>query len=386
MNRNWDAPFRYIVLTALLILLAGLLWYIRDVFKPLLSAALIAYFLSPSVNFVMTRFHLQRRTAANVVYVSTLTVVVILSVTLVPVMFEEMQSILADVKVAFSDLETLLSQPFDFGGLHLDLRLLASALRTLIDQNSIVPQPADALRFLQVTSRGFLWTLVILVTIYYLMTEWGQLRGWLIKLAPSHEQNDLTQLYYQIRAVWMGYLRGQIRLMVILALMYSIAWQIIGLQGALPLGIFAGLLNLLPEVGPAAIALLATVVALLEGSTIFTQLPHVWFAALTLGVFLLLNTLKTVFIQPRILGQSVLIHEALVFIAIVVALILQGVLGVLIVVPLLASVIIVGKYIRRRLLGLPPFEEDDESILSPDSPSKSKTALKRTPARKKTPK
>jgi hypothetical protein len=58
----------------------------------------------------------------------------------------------------------------------------------------------------------------------------------------------------------------------------------------------------------------------------------------------------------------------------------------LIVVPLLASVIIVGKYIRRRLLGLPPFEEDNESILSPDSPSKSKTALKRTPARKKTPK
>src|SRR5581483_427835 len=195
MNRIWDAPFRYIVLTAFLILLAGLLWYIREIFKPLLTGALIAYFLSPGVSFLISRYRLRRRTAASIVYVSTLAIVVIISVTLLPGMFEQIKSILTDITAALTDLETSFSAHLTFGSLRVELRLLVLALRGLVDQNAIVPQPADALRFLQVTSRGFLWFLVILVTAYYLMAEWDRLRNWLIELAPAREQRDLIQLY-----------------------------------------------------------------------------------------------------------------------------------------------------------------------------------------------
>jgi predicted PurR-regulated permease PerM len=374
MNRTWESPFRYIVLTALLILIAGLLWYIREIFRPLLTAALIAYFLSPAVNFLATRYRLRRKTAAIIVYVSTLAGLIIFSVTAVPAMFDEIQSILQDFQAALIDLEASLSKPFQFVSLQLDLRLLVPALRGLFNEGAIVAQPAETLRFLQVTSRGFLWTLVVLVTVYYLMTEWDRLRAWLIGLAPAHEHSDLERLYGEIRGVWLGYLRGQIRLVVILAVIYTVAWQIIGLSGAVPLGLLAGLLNLLPEVGPAAVAVLATLVGFLEGSS-YIHIPNAWFAALTLGVYLLLNTFKTVWLQPRILGHSVLLHEGLVFIAIVAAVVLQGVMGVLIVVPLLASIIVVGKYIRRRLLGQPPFEDAGESAsLSDPQPAADSTA------------
>ena len=82
------------------------------------------------------------------------------------------------------------------------------------------------------------------------------------------------------------------------------------------------------------------------------------FALLTGGVYVLLNNFKTIYLQPRILGKSVLLHEGVVFVAIIAAIVLQGVLGVLIVVPLLASALVVGRYLRRRLLGLSPFPED----------------------------
>jgi len=140
--------------------------------------------------------------------------------------------------------------------------------------------------------------------------------------------------------------------------MYSIAWFAIGLPGALALGVLAGILNLLPEVGPFAVAVLATIIAFIEGST-YIPVSNFWFAIITLGLYLLLNNFKTIWLQPRILGQSVFLHEGVVFVAIIAAIVLQGVLGVLIIVPLLATIVVLGRYIRRRLLGIHPFEDEE---------------------------
>jgi predicted PurR-regulated permease PerM len=227
------------------------------------------------------------------------------------------------------------------------------------------------------------WTLVVMVVVYYLMTEGDDLRRWMIGLAPAADQSDLWRLYADVREVWIEYLRGQLRLMLILGVIYAVGWEIIGLPGALVLGFLAGVLNLIPELGPAAIAVLATLVAYLEGSHVFSWMPNLGFAALTLGAYLLINTFKNVWLQPRILGRSVLVHEGLVFVAIVGALILNGILGVLVVVPLLGSVIIVGKYLRRRLLGLSPFEED--VIQAPAEPAGSVGAAAGSPAQAPSP-
>jgi len=227
--------------------------------------------------------------------------------------------------------------------------------------------------------------LVVLVTAYYLMTDWGKLRKTIINLAPHDERSDLEHLYRDIRAVWMGYLRGQIRLMFVLSIMYSIAWFAIGLPGALALGVLAGLLNLLPEVGPFAVAVLATVIAFIEGST-YIPVSNFWFAVITLGVYLILNNFKTIWLQPRILGHSVFLHEGVVFVAIIAAIVLQGVLGVLIIVPLLATFVVLGRYIRRRLLGMSPFDDKEPAPLvpQPDPVLRTESQTKPKPVRKKT--
>jgi predicted PurR-regulated permease PerM len=367
MNHNWDSSFRFLVMAALLVLLAATLWYIREIFQPLITAALLAFFLSPSVHFVMDRTGLRRRPAANLVYFSALAILIALPFTVLPALFDETQSILVDLTRALKELELVLGQPHQIGILRLDLRLLAPALRTMFNNGAIVPDPADAVRFLQITSRGFLWMLVILVTTYYLMTEWDRLRSALIQLAPEKEQSDLYRLYQQIQNIWTGYLRGQLRLILILAVIYTVAWQVIGLPGALLLGAAAGLLNLLPEVGPFAAAMLAVTVAYLEGST-YLPISSAWFAALTAAVYLLINNIKTIWLQPRILGHSVLLHEGIVFVAIIAAIVLQGVLGVLIVVPLLASLIVIGRYVRSRLLNLPPFPDPDPAAIPAAQP------------------
>lgn len=358
-RHNWSPSTRYLVLALVLILLAVWAWQMREIFQPLMLAALIAYFLSPAVSFLSARARLERRLAANLVYFAALALFITLPVTVLPALFDEFQSLINDLNRALDDLQVYLSEPRRVGNLSFYLGSLLPALRAPVS-GVIVPEPEDALRLLETTSRNFLWFLVVVVGAYYLVTDWDRLREWFIRLAPESEQPDLRRLYERIRAIWVGYLRGQIRLIVILATIYSLAWVAIGLPGAVILGLLAGLLNLLPEVGPFAAALLATVIALIEGST-YLPLSNLWFAALTLGVYLLLNNFKTIWLQPRILGHSVLLHEGVVFVAIIAAVVLQGVLGVLIVVPLLATFGVIGGYLRRKLLGLPPFEggEDD---------------------------
>jgi predicted PurR-regulated permease PerM len=357
MKNPWDIPFRYIVLIFLVGLVIAVLWYIRDVFKPLIAAGLLAYFLSPAVTFLVVRTRMRRKVAANVVYFVVLSILIVLPFTILPSLFDELQGIVADFNNALNSLQVVLSEPRHIGNVTVYLGGIIPALRPNFNA-SIVPKPEDALRVIQFTSRNFLWLLVVLVTAYYLMTDWERVRNGFIQLAPEDEQSDLNHLYREIRKVWSGYLGGQIRLIVILAILYSIAWAVIGLPGAIAIGALAGLLNLLPEVGPASAAFLATIVALIEGSLYFS-IPNIWFAALTLGLYLLLNTFKTVWLQPRILGHSVLLHEGVVFVAIITAIMLQGVLGVLIVVPLLATIVVIVRYLRRRVLGLSPFEDEE---------------------------
>lgn len=382
MKKTWDPTFRYIVLTILFIFAVLALWVVRDALQPLLTAALAAYFLSPAVLFLTRELKMRRKVAANVVYFSVLVFLVAIPFTVLPVMLSELQGIVKDLNVALDSVQLALQGPLQVGNVRVDLSGLLLPLRQNLS-SVFVPKPEQALQILQGVSRNFLWTLVILVTTYYLMTDWDRLRSAAIRIAPLDEQSDLHRLYREIRKVWMGYLGGQIRLILILAAIYSVAWTLIGLPGAIIIGILAGLLNLLPEVGPAAAAGLATIVALLEGST-YLPVTNLWFAAITLGVYLLLNNIKTIWLQPRILGHSVLLHEGVVFVAIVTAIMLQGVLGVLVVVPLLATLGVIGRYLRQRLLGQPAFVEEDPASApdpEPAATTQAESQLENSPAR-----
>ena len=188
----------------------------------------------------------------------------------------------------------------------------------------------------------------------------------MIHLAPEEYRHDFRRLYLEIKGVWMAYLRGQLALMVIVGITFTILWSIIGLPGALVLGLLGGVFSIVPDVGPFAAAFLATIVAALEGSTWIPWDP-IWFAALVFGTYIILINFKNIWLRPRILGRSVHMHEGLVFIAIMAAVIFIGILGAFIIVPVLASLGVVGTYLRRRILGLPPFPPEEMRV-SEESP------------------
>jgi predicted PurR-regulated permease PerM len=226
-------------------------------------------------------------------------------------------------------------------------------LENLLSQLT-APLLEDALQLVENTSRSLAWLLLSVVSMYYFLTEWDHLREWLLGLVPEPYQDDGLSLYEQVRGVWVGYLWGQIILVFIVGVVFTLIWVAIGLPGALVIGPLTGLLTLIPDLGPLIGTLIAALVALLEGSTVLS-ISNFWFMLLVLAIYGVLMIIKNIWVRPRVMGRSVQMHEGLVFMAIVGGVVYGGVLGALIVVPVLASLGVVGHYLRRRILGLEPF-------------------------------
>jgi len=356
MRDGWSLPFRYVVGILCLGALIAFLLYARQAVTNLVIAAFVAYLINPAVVYLTETTRMARTAAVNLVYFTAVILLVGIPATLAPIFYDEAQIIIRDVLDLSNQLRMTLSQPVHFLGLVFHFDEWGQSLFQV--QNAIFsPVPEETLQLLGTTSLRLLWFLVILVSVHLFLSEWPSIRNWMLNLAPPPYRTEMEELYNRIRRVWTAYLRGQIVLMIIVGVVFTIAWLILGIPGALVLGAIAGLFTLVPDVGPFLAMVLAAGVALLEGSA-WIPLSNFWVAGIVVIVYLVLINLKNFFLRPYIMGRSVHMNEALVFIAIMTATILKGIIGALLVVPLLASVVVIGDYIRRRVAGLPPFEDD----------------------------
>jgi predicted PurR-regulated permease PerM len=353
----WSLPYRYVTGLILLIAIVALLFYAHEAVKALVIAAFVAYLISPAVTFLTKNTKLSRTVAVNIVYFSSLIVLVGVPSVLTPIFFDEIKIVVQDLLDLSKDISGILSYPVRFGGMVFHFEQLGAGFANVQDA-VLTPLPEKALALLETTSVGVLWFLVIIVAVHLFMSEWPQMRVRLMEIAPPAYHDDMKELYKRVRNVWMAYLRGQIVLMIIVGIVFTIAWIIMGIPGALVLGVIAGLFTLVPDVGPFIAAMLAMAVALLEGSS-WIPLSNFWVAGIVLATYLVLINLKNFWLRPYIMGRSVHMNEALVFIAIMVATILGGIMGALLIVPVLASVMVIFEYLRRRVLGLTPFEDND---------------------------
>jgi len=358
MNRDsqWSLAFRYVVGIIFLIAIIAFIFYAREAIRNLVIAAFVAYLINPAVDYFSKRMIMTRTAAVNFVYFSSLILLVGVPATLAPIFYDEAQIVIQDLLNLSSQLSNTLSQPVRIFGLVFHLEEWAQSL-TQVQGAFLTPLPEQALQILETTSVGVLWFVIILVSVHIFLSEWPSMRDKLFSFVQESYRAEVEELYSRVRRIWMAYLRGQIVLMIIVGVVFTITWLIMGIPGALVLGVIAGLFTLVPDVGPFLAVVIAAGVALLEGST-WIPLSNFWVAGILVIVYLVLINLKNFFLRPIIMGRSVHMNEALVLIAILIATIMEGVLGALLVVPVLASLIVIGGYIQRRVLGLPPFEGD----------------------------
>ena len=357
MREKWSTPARYLTLILTILLVVALGWYTRPMFQPLIIGGLIAYIMMPLVNLMKDRFGLKHKLAVNLVYFLSLGLVLASPVLFVPELIAQIQVFSNDLVGIYEEALIFLSEPIRVGTLVFDasdyLVELESSVITVITS-----LPEQALHIIESTSRNAAWFFVIVVAVYYLLLDWDKLRELMICQAPQAYQRDARITFLEIKELWAAYLRSQVALMFIVGIVFTIAWLAIGLPGALIIGILAGILTIIPDLGPLIAAIVAIAVALLEGS-LYLPLSNFWFALLVLAIYMVLINLKNIWLRPRLMGRSVHLHEGLVFIAIMAAVLLQGILSAIVIVPVIASALVIGRYLKAGTMGYEPNLRED---------------------------
>jgi predicted PurR-regulated permease PerM len=220
----------------------------------------------------------------------------------------------------------------------------------------------------------------------YLLNDFDRITAGVRSFLPRRYRRVVTEYAKEIDAALTHFIRGQLTVMAIVAVLYATAYSILGVRLAVVLGILAGLLSFIPYLGSAFALLSGLLMSLLGGFN----------PAQILGVviaYAIVQTLEGFVIQPRVMGKSVGLNDMWVLIALFVGGQIFGFLGVLLAVPAAAvAKIFVSRAVDiyhesdlylegpASLRSIPPAEPTYPSSIPPSAPSRPPVAPNEPPS------
>jgi predicted PurR-regulated permease PerM len=214
--------------------------------------------------------------------------------------------------------------------------------------------------------------LVYLVVTFYLLLQADQITERIYGLIPAPQRGEIRELGRSIDRVLGAYIRSQLLLIAVMAVVTYIPLSILGVQYALILAIATGFLEIIPFVGPYTAAGSAMLVSLLQTTSTFGW-PG-WVLALVVGViYLILRQAEDHLIIPNLVGHIVELHPIIVIFSILAGGAIGGGMGLLLAVPLAATVRIILSYLYSKLVDSPtPIgdlrAEEHQMLDTPPSP------------------
>ncbi len=170
--------------------------------------------------------------------------------------------------------------------------------------------------------------LIVPFFVYYLLLDMDNLRRIVEEHIPERHRGTGVRLFNEIGEVLRGYVRGRFLIALIMAAIYAMGLLILGVPLWAAIGLIAGIIGIIPYIGVATGFLLAVAFAVFDGAGI-VRLTGI------LGIFALAQLFEDYVLTPRIIGNKLEVHPMLVFLALIIAGDLFGLLGLVLAIPVL---------------------------------------------------
>jgi len=331
-------------------LMALMLWVLAPVLAPFVVAAVLAYALTPVVDRLdgWGRGLMPRLLAVVVVEAFFLLALLGLLLLIVPILAKEIplmrEQLPALLDSANAAIRPLLAQ---WGvQVSLDPASIKSFVRTYLDTNfeEAFGSVLASIKLGGSVAFALLGNIVLIpVALFYLLMEWDGLLVQLRALVPPRLHSGVDSFAQEADAVLGQYLRGQLLVMLCLAVFYSAGLAAFRLDLALPIGIFTGIAVFVPYLGFGVGLVLAILAGLLQFSAVSG-----WGYTLVMvaSVFGLGQLLESFYLTPKLVGERIGLHPLAVIFALLVFGQLFGLVGVLVALPASAVLLVAIRRIR----------------------------------------
>jgi len=336
---------------AALAVLIALLWLLSSVLMPFIAGMALAYLLDPIARRAQ-RLGIPRAVSALVMVIVVIVLMVFAVMTVAPVVSHQYEALSTRLPDYVARLQSLVSDPSD------------SWLRKIFGDQ--VPDAGKSISALVSQASGFitrflvsLWSggravlsmlslLVITpVVAFYLLCDWERVVVTVDSWIPLQHRDTVRGLGRDIDNAIAGFVRGQAVICLILAVFYAVSLTLCGLNSGFLIGLGTGFLSFIPYVGALTGFLVAAVVAVAQFWPEWTPMLMV------VGVFVVGQILEGYVLSPNLVGAKVGLHPVWMMFALIAFGYLFGFVGLLVAIPLAATIGVLLRFAIRKYLESP---------------------------------
>jgi predicted PurR-regulated permease PerM/phosphoglycolate phosphatase-like HAD superfamily hydrolase len=354
-SRRWSNLTKIIVSATLAILALILLITFRVLITPTIVAFLLAFILSYPVNWIQRSTGWTRSVAVTLIYVGLLTVLILMPVFFIPRLSDLVLSLQSTLEELVEGLRNVSTGPLlRLGAVNFSLDMLFQQAGEVLG-NLLVLATGNPLSIARGVTNSLITIVYVLVLNFWLLKDIYKLQRLVMDQIPVDYQEDARRLGQELTKIWHAFMRGQLTVALVVAVLTWIPLMVIGMPNAGGLALLAGVLEFLPSIGPAISGTIGTVFALFQGSY-WLPVNDLTFAIIVGLIYAIIGQLESIYLIPRYVGGQVRLHPALAFVGIVAGTLVFGLLGVLLATPIMASARTILSYVYRKLFDLEPFE------------------------------
>lgn len=361
---------RAIIGLSILAVVVFLLYALREVMLPFVAGLALAYLLDPMADR-LERLGLGRLAATLLILAGFVVGLVVLLIIIVPLAAGQIAGLVKSLPEMVGQLQGIIVERAGpllerVGGSDV-VNDLKNSVGSLVGQGG-----SYFLAFL-----GSLWTggqalisiaslLVITpVVAFYLLLDWDRMIATLDGWVPPRHRPTVRRLAGEIDGAVTGFLRGQTLVCLILGSFYAVGLFFVGLKFGVLIGMIAGFLTFIPYVGTLTGFLLSLGVALVQWWPTGDWL-HI---GLTVAVFLVGQFAEGNIISPKLVGDSVGLHPVWLMFALLAFGSLFGFLGLMLAVPVAASIGVIVRFGIERYLQSRLYLAEQSPLLLPENKS-----------------